>query len=148
MAEMNIGELIEKLSSPQGVATVEKATSFAEQAEATIKAAEGWLELADRAVKVAERTGMMPGLMRALGKQYGIDVDTPLKTANVFEPASETHKDFYNLCQRFEPGQINEFALVLDAYVKSKNAKRIEAPPEVKPDGEKALPEPRPATST
>lgn len=45
-----------------------------------IKEAEQVLNVVDRVVKIADRAGALPGLVRAIGKKYDVDVETPLRT--------------------------------------------------------------------
>lgn len=63
-----------------------------------LKEAEGVLDIADRIVKIADRAGALPGLIRALGKKYDVDVETPLRTQHGEDgiiPVSEFHKKIF-----------------------------------------------------
>ena len=47
-----------------------------------LKEAEGVIKLVEKVVSVADRAGALPGIVRAMGKKYEVDVETPLKTRN------------------------------------------------------------------
>ena len=125
MPEIDFSKLIEAASNPSTGANLEKATTFAETTKKTLDAAEGWLNLIDRVVKVAERTGTLPGLMRVVGKQYGVDVDSPLKTSNAVEPTSEVHRIVYSGLNQLSPEEAAEAGQVIDNWYRSKKHARV-----------------------
>jgi len=66
----------------------------AESFSGMLKEAEGVIKIIEKVVAVADKAGALPGLVRAVGKKYGVDVETPLKTkdnSNSINPASDYH---------------------------------------------------------
>ncbi|CAG0997096.1 hypothetical protein METP3_03036 [Methanosarcinales archaeon] len=87
MAEVDFEKLLQLASSPE---VGKNAESFS----GMLKEAEGVIKLVERVVSIADRAGALPGMVRALGKKYDVDVETPLKTRddkNSITPASEYH---------------------------------------------------------
>jgi hypothetical protein len=87
MAEVDFEKLLQLASSPE---VGKNAESFS----GMLKEAEGVIKLVEKVVNVADRAGALPGLVRALGKKYDVDVETPLKIredSNSIIPASEYH---------------------------------------------------------
>jgi hypothetical protein len=63
-----------------------------------LKEAEGVIKLVEKVVNVADRAGALPGLVRAIGKKYGVDVETPLRTRDDSKsilPTSEYHAQLF-----------------------------------------------------
>ena len=91
MAEVNFEKLMELASSDQ-------VGKNAESLSGMLKEAESVLNFADRVIKVVDRAGALPGLVRAMGKKYGVDVETPLRTQHGEDgiiPTSEYHKKLF-----------------------------------------------------
>lgn len=76
------------------LAESDKFGANAESLSGMLKEAEGVIKLVERVVSVADRAGALPGLVRAIGKKYEVDVETPLRTredSKSITPASEYH---------------------------------------------------------
>jgi hypothetical protein len=87
MAEVDFEKLLQLASSPEAA---KNAVSFT----GMLKEAEGVIKLVERVVSIADRAGALPGMVRALGKKYDVDVETPLRTrenSSSITPASEYH---------------------------------------------------------
>jgi hypothetical protein len=87
MPEVDFEKLLQLASDPS---VGKNAESFS----GMLKEAEGVIKLVEKVVAVADRAGALPGVVRALGKKYGVDVETPLRTredSNTIIPASEYH---------------------------------------------------------
>lgn len=87
MPDIDFEKLMQLASSPE---VGKNAESFS----GMLKEAEGVIKLVEKVVNVADRAGALPGLVRALGRKYEVDVETPLKTRedkNSIIPASEYH---------------------------------------------------------
>lgn len=120
MGEITIEQLIKVASDPQVGLNLDKAGSLFTSADKTIKNAEAWFNLIERGVKVVEKTGLVPGAMRLLGKTYGVDVDTPLKTAGAIVPLSESHKQVMDAVNGLDPGDVAECVDVLNRWFEIK----------------------------
>lgn len=55
-----------------------------------------------------ERMGLKPLLVRGAGKKLGVDAETPLKTDNMFEPATDVHRNLYENLNRMSEAQLAE----------------------------------------
>ncbi len=89
--ELDFEKLMSMASSPE-------VGKNAESLSGMLKEAEQVLGFADRVIKVVDRAGALPGLIRALGKKYGVDVETPLRTQHGEDgiiPASDYHKKLF-----------------------------------------------------
>lgn len=62
------------------VAESDKAAQNAMTFTDMLKEAEGVVKLAEKVVSVFDRAGALPGMVRAVGKKYDVDVETPLRT--------------------------------------------------------------------
>lgn len=87
MPDIDFEKLLQLASSPE-------VGKNAETFSGLLKEAEGVIKLVEKVVAVADRAGALPGLVRAIGKKYDVDVETPLRTrenSNSIIPASEYH---------------------------------------------------------
>lgn len=87
MPDIDFEKLLQLASDPAVGANAESFSGM-------LKEAEGVIKLVEKVVNVADRAGALPGLVRALGKKYDVDVETPLKTrenSNSITPASDYH---------------------------------------------------------
>jgi hypothetical protein len=92
MPDIDLDKLLKLAASPD-------VGKNADSLSGMLKEAEGVLNLADRMIKIADRAGALPGLVRAIGKKYGVDVETPLATQHGEDgiiPVSEFHKQLFN----------------------------------------------------
>ncbi len=92
MPDIDFDKLLKLAASPE-------VGKNADSLSGMLKEAEGVLNLADRMIKIADRAGALPGLIRALGKKYEVDVETPLRTQHGEDgiiPVSEFHKQVFN----------------------------------------------------
>jgi hypothetical protein len=92
MPDIDFEKLLKLASSPE-------VGKNAETFSGMLKEAEGVIKLVEKVVAVADRAGALPGIVRALGKKYEVDVETPLKTredSNSIIPASEYHLQVLN----------------------------------------------------
>ncbi len=91
MPEVDFEKLVKLAASPEVGKNADSLTGMLNEAEKV-------LNIADRVVKIADRAGALPGLIRALGKKYGVDVDTPLKTQHGEDgiiPVTDFHKKVF-----------------------------------------------------
>ncbi len=91
MAEVDFEKLIKLASSPE-------VGKNADSLQGMLKEAEQVLTFAEKVIKVFDRAGALPGLVRALGKKYDVDVETPLRTQHGEDgiiPISEYHKQVF-----------------------------------------------------
>lgn len=93
MQEIDFEKLMKLASSPE---VGKNAESFS----GMLKEAEGVIKIVEKVVNLADKAGALPGLVRALGKKYDVDVESPLKTRedakNSIIPASEYHSQILN----------------------------------------------------
>lgn len=87
MADLDFERILQLAASPE---VGKNADSFS----GLLKEVEGVIKLVEKMVSVADRAGALPGIVRALGKKYEVDVESPLKTredSRSIIPASEYH---------------------------------------------------------
>ncbi len=92
MPDIDFDKLMKLAASPE-------VGKNADSLSGMLKEAEQVLNFADRVIKVVDRAGALPGLVRALGKKYGVDVETPLQTQHGEDgiiPISDFHKQVFN----------------------------------------------------
>ncbi len=91
MPEVDFEKLMKLAASPE-------VGKNADSLSGMLKEAEQVLNFADRVIKVFDRAGALPGLIRALGKKYGVDVETPLQTQHGEDgiiPVTDFHKKVF-----------------------------------------------------
>ncbi len=91
MPEVDFDKLMKLAASPEVGKNADSLTGM-------LKEAEQVLNFADRVIKVFDRAGALPGLIRALGKKYGVDVETPLQTQHGEDgiiPVTDFHKKVF-----------------------------------------------------
>lgn len=120
MAEVDFEKILQLASS-------DKVGANAESLSGMLKEAEGVIKLVEKVVNVADRAGALPGLVRALGKKYEVDVDTPLRTredSKSIIPASEYHAQVLSELNRIPEKelkkQFEEAAKVMKEHGKAK----------------------------
>jgi predicted metal-dependent hydrolase len=121
MPEIDFEKLMQLASSPE---VGKNAESFS----GMLKEAEGVIKLVEKVVNVADRAGALPGLVRALGKKYDVDVESPLKTRedakNSIIPASEYHSQILNELNKIPPEELKKqfeaAAKVMKEHAKTK----------------------------
>lgn len=121
MSEIDFEKLLRLASSPD---VGKNADSFS----GMLKEAEGVIKLVEKVVNVADRAGALPGLVRAIGKKYDVDVESPLKTRedskNSLIPASEYHAqvlgELNKISEKDLKQQFEEAAKVLKEHAKTK----------------------------
>lgn len=96
-----LDKLMSAAENPQVGANAASLTSMLKEGEELLKFAEKIIALADRA-------GALPGLVRALGKKYGVDVERPLGTANTVAAPSAFHKELFERMAAMTEAQLNE----------------------------------------
>jgi predicted metal-dependent hydrolase len=104
MPEIDFEKLMQLASSPE---VGKNAESFS----GMLKEAEGVIKLVEKVVNVADRAGALPGLVRALGRKYEVDVETPLKTRedkNSIIPASEYHAQILGELNKIPPEELKK----------------------------------------
>jgi predicted metal-dependent hydrolase len=119
--ELDFEKLMQLASSPE---VGKNAESFS----GMLKEAEGVIKLVEKVVNVADRAGALPGLVRALGKKYDVDVESPLKTRedakNSIIPASEYHSQILNELNKIPPEELKKqfeaAAKVMKEHAKTK----------------------------
>jgi hypothetical protein len=119
--EVDFEKLLKLASSPE---VGKNAESFSWM----LKEAEGVIKLVEKVVNVADRAGALPGIVRALGKKYDVDVESPLKTRNdeskLITPASEYHLQVLNELNKIPEKdlkkQFEEATKVMKEYAKTK----------------------------
>lgn len=121
MADIDFEKLLKLASSPE---VGKNAESFS----GMLKEAEGVIKLAEKVVSMMDRAGALPGVVRAIGKKYGVDVETPLKTreaSNGIIPASEYHAQVLNELNRIPEKdlkkQFEDAAKVMKEHAKAKS---------------------------
>lgn len=121
MPEVDFEKLLQLASSPE-------VGKNAETFSGLLKEAEGVIKLVEKVVNVAHRAGALPGLVRALGKKYEVDVETPLKTrsddSKSIIPASEYHSqvlgELNKIPEKELKKQFEEAAKVMKEHAKTK----------------------------
>ena len=68
--------------------------------------------------------GLMPLIVRGLGKKIDVDAESPLKSENIVKPRSEEHKILFNEFNKLDNNQLSE--LVAQIYTQK-------SPPQEKP---------------
>lgn len=121
MPDIDFEKLLTLASSPEAAKNAESFTGL-------LKEAEGVIKLVEKVVNVADRAGALPGLVRALGKKYEVDVETPLKTredSRSIIPASEYHSQVLGELNKIPEGelkkQFEEAAKVMKEHGKTKS---------------------------
>ncbi|CAG0950519.1 MAG: hypothetical protein OIN86_13575 [Candidatus Methanoperedens sp.] len=122
MREVDFEKLLQLASDP-------KVGANAESFSGMLKEAEGVIKLVEKVVNVADRAGALPGLVRALGKKYDVDVESPLKTRNdeskLITPASEYHaqllSELNKIPEKELKKQFEEAAKVMKEHAKTKS---------------------------
>jgi hypothetical protein len=121
MAEVDFEKLLQLASSP---AVGKNAESFS----GMLKEAEGVIKLAEKVVSIMDRAGALPGIVRAIGKRFEVDVETPLKTreaSNGIIPASEYHSQVLGELNRIPEKdlkkQFEDAAKVMKEHAKAKS---------------------------
>ncbi len=121
MSEVDFEKLLRLASSPD---VGKNAESFS----GMLKEAEGVIKLVEKVVNVADRAGALPGIVRALGKKYDVDVESPLKTRNdeskLITPASEYHAQLLSELNKIPEKDLKkkfeEAAKVMKEHAKTK----------------------------
>lgn len=105
MLEIDFEKLMQLASSPE---VGKNAESFS----GMLKEAEGVIKIVEKVVNLADKAGALPGLVRALGKKYDVDVESPLKTRedakNSIIPASEYHFQILNELNKIPPEELKK----------------------------------------
>lgn len=121
MSEVDFEKLLRLASSPE---VGKNAESFS----GLLKEAEGVIKLVEKVVNVADRAGALPGIVRALGKKYDVDVESPLKTredSKSLIPASEYHAqvlgELNKVPEKELKKQFEEAAKVMKEHAKTKS---------------------------
>lgn len=121
MPDIDFEKLLQLASSPE---VGKNAESFS----GMLKEAEGVIKLVERVVSIADRAGALPGMVRALGKKYDVDVETPLKTrenSNSITPASEYHAGVLSELNKVPEGELKKqfeaAAKVMKEHAKTKS---------------------------
>jgi hypothetical protein len=121
MPDIDFEKLLKLASSPE---VGKNAESFS----GMLKEAEGVIKLVEKVVAVADRAGALPGIVRALGKKYEVDVETPLKTredSNSITPASEYHRqvlsELNKISEKDLKKQFEDAAKVMKEHAKAKS---------------------------
>lgn len=101
-----------------------------------LKEAEGVIKLVEKVVNVADRAGALPGIVRALGKKYEVDVESPLKTRNdeskSITPASEYHLQILTELNKIPEQELKKQFEAATKAMKEQNAK---TKPDSRPPG-------------
>ena len=121
MADLDFERILQLASSPE-------VGKNAETFSGLLKEAEGVIKLVEKVVSVADRAGALPGLVRAIGKKYEVDVETPLKTrsddSKSIIPASEYHSqvlgELNKIPEKELKKQFEEAAKVMKEHAKTK----------------------------
>lgn len=114
----------EKLLS---LASDPKVGANADSFSGMLKEAEGVIKLVEKVVNVADRAGALPGIVRALGKKYEVDVESPLKTRNdeskSITPASEYHLQILTELNKVPEKELKKQFEAASKALKEQNAK-------------------------
>jgi len=120
MAEIDFDKLLKLAASPEVGANADSLSGM-------LKEAEGVIKLVERVVSVADKAGALPGLVRAIGKKYEVDVETPLRTRDDSKsiiPTSEYHAqvfaEFNKIPEKELVKQLEEAAKVMKEHAKTK----------------------------
>lgn len=90
MGDIDFDKLLKLAESDKAAANAMSFTDMLTEAEKVVK-------LGEKIVSVFDRAGALPGMVRALGKKWEVDVDTPLNTSQdgTILPATEFHKGVF-----------------------------------------------------
>jgi predicted metal-dependent hydrolase len=121
MPDIDFDKLLKLAASPEVGANAESLSGM-------LKEAEGVIKLVEKVVNVADRAGALPGLVRAVGKKYGVDVETPLRTrqddSKSITPSSEYHAqvlaELNKIPEKELKKQFEEAAKVMKEHAKTK----------------------------
>ncbi len=137
MTEVDFEKLLQLASSPEAAKNAE---SFA----GMLREAEGVIKLAEKAVSVLDRAGALPGIVRALGKKYQVDVETPLKTredSKSIIPATDYHaqvlSELNKIPEKDLKKQFEEAAKVMKEHANAKAKSDSGSSGNKEPDAEK-----------
>lgn len=121
MTEIDFDKLLKLAASPEVGANADSLSGM-------LKEAEGVIKLVERVVSVADKAGALPGLVRAIGKKYEVDVETPLRTrddSKSITPSSEYHAqifaEFNKIPEKELVKQLEEAAKVMKEHAKRKS---------------------------
>jgi hypothetical protein len=122
MPDIDFEKLLQLASSPE-------VGKNAETFSGMLKEAEGVIKLAEKVVSMMDRAGALPGIVRAIGKKYGVDVESPLKTreaSNGIIPASEYHSQILGglnkIPEKDLKKQFEDAAKLMKEYAKKSNS--------------------------
>lgn len=118
-ADIDFEKLLSLASDP-------KVGANADSFSGMLKEAEGVIKLVEKVVNVADRAGALPGIVRALGKKYEVDVESPLKTredSRSIIPASEYHLQILGELNKIPADELKKQFEMAAKLIKEKNAK-------------------------
>ena len=75
----------------------------------TLKEVNKVLGEGSRTVDLLKKTGLLPLIIRGIGKKLDVDPETPLQSENTIMPQSENHKLLFNQLNRLNQDQLSEF---------------------------------------
>lgn len=78
----------------------------------------------EKTIKMMDNMNVLPLLVRAVGKKYEVDVDTPLNSSRGIQPASDYHKLVFEQLNGMDTNAIAE--LLLKGAGPDKNDKDIQ----------------------
>ena len=80
----------------------------------TLKEANKVLGEGSKTIDLLKKTGLLPLIIRGIGKKLDVDPETPLKSENTVTPRSEEHKILFNEFNKLDTNQLSE--LVAQIY--------------------------------
>jgi hypothetical protein len=106
MSEFSLNDLV-KSESVDGLEGILKNI---QKYDSAITKIEGLLTHSERLLNRLDSLGIIRTVLRATGKKYGIDVETPLQQDNTVKPSSESHKLLFDQLNTLNEDQLKEFS--------------------------------------
>ena len=75
----------------------------------TLKEVNKVLGEGSKTIDLLKKTGLLPLIIRGIGKKLDVDAETPLQSENTIMPQSEAHKLILNQINGLDPKQLAEF---------------------------------------
>lgn len=103
MTDIELDKLVSQMSDAKIGKNAESLTEMIKQADTFVA---GVQKITDR----LNSMGILPAIVRGIGKKMNIDVETPLKTGNSIIPQSEAHEALINAINGMGTEELAEFS--------------------------------------
>lgn len=89
----------------------------------TLKEVNKVLGEGSKTIELIKKTGLLPLIIRGIGKKLDVDPETPLKSENTIIPQSEAHKLVLNQINALNPQQLTDFIIQMQQQPQEKAKK-------------------------